>query len=319
MVAVTGNAKVGSVVFAPTVSITLPAVGAITHGSQVNASNVGLLVSTTRTIAGKAYETAADFTAANGVVSGSGTQASPWVIDRVRFTSDVIVGSWDPGTLSGKYVKFTNCRFEGNPTSTTQGGSAYLSAIRPYGPAQIEITDSTAGPLAGPGANVGVDKGFQSYVPLVVRRCNIFGACILYYVEGEPNETGWLLEDSYLHHIWSSAGDHTDIVNGNFHCSHVTVQRCYLDGIRTGNTYVTNAFGIYNDPDVTISDWTIRSNYVTRAATYILGPTSTAKFAAPLAIEDNIVTTAFSLQRSSVRTPTSQGGNRDENGSPITF
>jgi hypothetical protein len=325
-VAVRAVDNVGAQSTATSIQVTTaatPPPSSFTHGSQVNASNVGLLVATTRTLAGKVYASAADMTTANGVISGNGSIGNPWVVDRVRFTSDVVVGDWSSSTIVGKYIKFQNCRFEGNPTSSTVGGSAYLSAIRPYGPAGLEVVDSTLGPLAGPGAGVGVDKGIQSYYPLTVRRCNIFGACILYYLETSQSAADSLCEDSYLHHIWSSSGDHTDIINGNFHASNVTVQRCYLDGIRTGGSVVTNAFGMYDDPTGSPSgifkNWTIRSNYVRRAATYILSTTSTSRFLGPYVVEDNIFTSEFTLLRFSTRPPTSQSSNRDENSNPLTI
>lgn len=302
----------------------LLSIPAFTHGIQVNATNTGLLVPTTKTLAGAEYASSADMTAAKGVISGNGSQANPWTIDRVRFTSDVVVGAGSSTDIVNKYVKFTNCRFEGVPSNPTVGGSACLSAIRSFLPAQIEITDSTSGPAAGPGSVGGTDKGFVSYAPLVVRRCNMFGACILYYIETERTEGTSILEDSYLHDIWSSAGDHTDLVNGNFHASNVIVRRNHLDGIRTGNTYVTNAFGIYDDPATSagiIQNWTIQSNYVRRAATHILSTTSTSRFLGPYVIEDNIFTDEFGpvAAQFSTRTPTSQSNNRDQDGNPIIF
>lgn len=121
--------------------------------------------------------------------------------------------------------------------------------------------------------------------------------------------------------IWSSAGDHTDIVNGNLHASHVTVDGNLLNGKRTGGTVVTNAFGIYDDPTGSpagiIEDWTVSRNSIVNYATGVLCSTSAARFLNPLVVTDNAFGPA-TLQVYACRTPSTQSGNTVA-GAPVTF
>jgi hypothetical protein len=297
-----------------------PPPGSITHGIDIrnaNGGNVGLLVATTTTHNGFLYDSAGAF--AGHSISGNGAAGSPYVIDRRRYTSDVRIRN-----TAGVYAKFTNCRFEGDPGIPTPGGSAFVW-VEDTG-AFVEITDSTLTTAGGPTTATnppggGCDKGFLSYVPFTLRRCDISMAAVLCGFEIGRTESASLVEDCYMHNVWSNAGDHTDIINGNFHASHVTVRRCWLDGIRTGDTYVVNGFGIYDDPaDSTgiIEDWTISSNYVERCQTVFLSNTSTSRFLAPFVVTDNIIGD-FNLQLSSMRLPTSQSANRRADGTPVIF
>lgn len=290
--------------------------GGITHGSQVTSANVGLHVATTNTHAGALYDSGSAFAA--HAISGAGTSGSPYLIDRRRYTDDVRVRD-----TTGIYAKFTNCKFEGNPGNPTPGGSTFF--WNEDTGAFITIEDSTFTTAGGPSLSStagGCDLGFRSYVPFTLRRCDLSMANVCVSFEIEQGEAASLVEECYVHHTWSASGDHTDLVNGNFHSSHITARRCKLYGIRTGDTYVTNGFGIYDDPATSagiIEDWTIESCYVDRCATMILSNTSTSRFLDPFVVTDNILTTDFTVTRSSCRTPSSQSGNRDESGTPITL
>jgi hypothetical protein len=302
--------------------------GSVTAPSSwPNASNVGLLVPTTRTFGGVTIDSTSWFTS-NGF-SGAGTQANPYLVDRVLFTSRVRLGNDDSSNLSGKWVKFTNCRFYGDPSTPTQGGSADLEAK--YNAPFFIVEDSTLGHSAGTipsgGTPTGTDKAIMSYVPFQAFRNNIYGAAIPVYFETERNETtGVLVQDNYIHDIWSSGlpppnDDHTDVINGNFHASHVTIRHNYIDGIRSGNSYTVNCFGIYDDPPGSggiIEDWTIDNNYIDRCTTLILSSTSSSRFLNPFVVTNNVFARS-SGARFSMRTPSVQSGNVDQNGNPVTL
>ncbi|MET1033158.1 MAG: hypothetical protein ABWX94_01530 [Candidatus Saccharimonadales bacterium] len=325
---ITGNASVvndtdGSKVVqfnAPTT--TPPPTAPPTSGAWPSASNSGLQTTTTKTMGGAGIDDVAWFKS-NGF-PGTGTAADPFLVDRVLFTSNVTLGNWDSSNLTGKWVKFTNCRFYGNGGNPTPGGSAALFA-RDNAPFFI-VEKSTLGPnapiLASGGTAYGTNFGIFSYVPFQVRGSNIFGANILVGFEtGRNDTTGVLVENNYIHDVWSSSGDHTDIINGNFHASHVVVRNNYLDGIRTGNSYVTNAFGIYDDPagaSGIFENWTIDHNYIDRAATLILATTNKSRFLDPFVLTNNTFA-RYSLLTVSARTPSVQKGNVDQNGKALSF
>lgn len=289
-----------------------------------NASNTGPRVATTKTMAGASITDTSWF-AANGF-TGAGTVSNPYLVSKVLFTSTVTLGDWDPTNIGGKVVKFVDCRFYGSPSNPTQGGSTCVN-VRDTGPKVIleychlgpnATPLTTGGPPASKG---GCDKAFQSYVPFEMRYCNVWGACILVYFETERSEAASVIEYNYLHDVWSSSGDHTDLVNGNWHASHITARGNYMDGIRTGNTHTTNGFGIYDDPSTSagiIEDWHIIGNYVTRCATLMLCTTSTSRFLNPFEVRDN-VWGVYSLQRFSGRTPSVQSGNKDASGNALTL
>ena len=288
-----------------------------------SAANSGLLVSTTRTMGGADIDTSSWF-GSNGF-SGNGTEANPYVVDRVRFTGMVTIGAWDAADtdLEGKVVKFTNCRFEGNPGNPTPGGSSFIRT-RPSSVDRVIVEDSTLGPntnlvsTGGPNPAVGgVDIGVYTTKLLTLNRNNIYGAAIAVMIGGNDVAGTSTMQDNFMHDTWSASGDHTDIINGNPSASHVVVRHNYLDGIRTGNTYVTNCFGIYDDAG-TISDWTIDNNYIDRCATGILATTSTSRFANPFIVTNNVFG-RMSLTRFSARAPSQQSGNTDVNGNPITL
>jgi hypothetical protein len=286
--------------------------------------NTGPRIPTTRTLAGAVIDDQSWFV--QNKFAGNGTQADPYVIDRVLFTDMVVLGNWEQSNLTGRWVKFINCRFYGNPGNPTPGGSAFLWA-RDNAPFFI-VEDSTLAPNQMPlptgGTTTGTDKGIFSYVPFQVRRSNIYGTNIPIGFEIERDETtGVVIEDNYLHDIWSSAGDHTDIINGNSHASHVVVRHNYLDGIRVGNSYVTNAIGIYDDPvssgSGVIEDWVIDRNYFDRAATMILSTTNRSRFLDPFILTNNSFSNRYSLARVIARSPSRQSGNVDHNGNALQF
>ena len=318
----TGTVTVDGVTFHPTVTVD---VNPSTSFVWPNATNVGQLVPTVKTINGGRATDSTWFTGKS--FPGSGTQSSPWIIDRVLFTSQVILGSGsNSSALKGKYVKITNSRFYGSPGNPTPGGSAFIW-IPDDGPF-VTIEDCTLAPNAqiaasgGPASGGGCDKGFFSYVPFTMRRCNIWGANVQVGFEIEMSEGPSLIERCYLHDTWSATDDHTDIINGNFHASHVTVKDCYMDGIRTGNSAVTNGFGIYDDPTNSnagkITDWHILHNYIDRCATTLLCTDSSTRFTDPFEVRDN-VWGRFTLQRWSGRKPSAQSGNVDLTGKALTF
>ncbi len=288
-----------------------------------NASNVGLLTATTKTLAGGRVDDTAWF-AQNGF-PGAGTQADPYIIDKVTFTSQLTFGcACDSPALTGKYVKITNSRMYGSGGNPTPGGSAFLW-IADDGPF-VTITDSTLAPnqtpLTSGGTTLGTDKGIFSYVPFTALRNNIYGANVLVGFEIERSEGPTLIQDNFLHDIWSCCDDHTDIINGNFHASHITVRHNYLDGIRVNNSYVTNGIGIYDDPSTSagiIEDWTIDNNYFDRSATMILSNTSTSRFLNPFILTNNTFTNRYTVNRVITRAPSQQSGNVDQNGNPLIF
>lgn len=294
-----------------------------------NASNVGLLVPTTRTLPGANIDDATWF-ASHGFTTGTGTYSDPFLIDRVLFTDMVVMGNFGPSSFQSQWIKFTNCRFYGNPGNPTpDGSSSRCISNRSYTPHFI-VEDSTLGPSGGTIPSGGTDpsqggsqQSIQAYTSFEVRRCNIFGANVLIGISTEQSDGTSIIEDNYLHDIWTAAGDHPDLINGNAHASHVVVRHNYLDGIRTGNSYVTNGIGIYDDPAGDpagiITDWTIDNNYLDRCATMILTAASTTRFLAPYVVTNNTFTQNYIVSRHNGRTPTTQSGNVDQNGSPLVF
>src|SRR6218665_1185357 len=77
-----------------------PLGGTITHGEDIknNTNLVGLQTTTTRTLNGYDFDSVAAFNSFGSNLTGSGTIGDPYIIDRVRFTADVIVASWDGGS-----------------------------------------------------------------------------------------------------------------------------------------------------------------------------------------------------------------------------
>lgn len=293
-----------------------------------NALNSGLLVSTTRTMSGPNLANTADLST-NGFVIGSGTPTDPYLINKVLFTDTVVLGNGSPSDLTGKWVKFTHCRFYGNPGNPTPGNSRCVLA-NPGAPHFI-IEDSTIGPNAilDPAGGTdpavgGCDKGVLSYVPFEIRRCNVFGNNVQIGMEIDLGATVYtIIQDNYCHDIWSSAGDHTDTINGNFHASRVKILHNYLDGYRTGNSYVTNAIGWYDDPADATGKWedlTIDHNYFDRSATMILMTGDTTRGIDPVVVTNNTFITAnTSVVVYNGRSPSLQKSNVDENGNPLTF
>ncbi len=278
-------------------------------------------------MAGASIDDASWF-ATNGFTTGSGTYNDPYLIDRVLFTDIVILGQWDPNPFQSGWVKFTNCRFYGNPGNPTPDGSSCIRT-RTFTPHFI-VEDSTLGPQGGviPSGGTspsegGVQACIQAYTAFEARRCNIFGGNVLVGISTEQYDSTTTVEDNYLHDIWTSGGDHPDIINGNAHASHVVARHNYMDGHRTGDSYVTNGFGIYDDPQGDpggiITDWTIDNNYIDRAATMILVPSSTSRFLNPYVLTDNVFTQNYTVARHIGRSPSTQSGNVDQDGNPLSF
>jgi hypothetical protein len=193
----------------------------------------------------------------------------------------------------------------------------------------VIVEDSTLGPNAplrddgGPDPSVGgVDKAFISWVPFDLLRCNVYGACVGVYFELEPSEGSSsnrsTIQRAYVHDTWSSAGDHTDLINGNFHASHVLVKDVYLDGIRTGGSRCTNGVGIYNDPEgVVISDWVLDHVYIDRCATGVLCTDDRSLFKDPFEVRDCV----FARNGSHFvgRVPSAEQGNKSANGDALAL
>lgn len=308
-----------------TVSTTVPTTTQPPTSVWPNAANTGPRVAPTRTTLGANIDSTAWFRTYG--YPGVGTVTDPFVVSRVKFTGAVTLGGWDLTDLRGKVVKFVDCYFHGNPKNPTEGGSGYLW-VRDTGP-RVVVEDSLLGPSAtpllsgGPPSTVGgTDKGLFAYVPFELRRSEVWGANVLVGFETSRGEGPSVIEDNWLHDIWSSSGDHTDIVNGNAHASHVTVRHNYMDGIRTGGSYVTNGFGIYDDPVSSsagiIEDWHLVGNYVDRSASTVMCSTSTSRFRDPFVVRDNVFA-RHSLQRWACRTPSAQSGNVDTQGTSIRF
>lgn len=299
----------------------------ISSGADIksNPSLVGLRVATTRTVPGYDFTSQAAVGAFGANLTGTGTALDPYLIDRVRFTDLATVGGAD---LTGKHFAFTNCRAYGQPGNPTPGGSYFIGTTSANPPASLSIDSSELGPNAtlapdgGPASGGGCDKGVQAFCPLTVTRSNIWGANILAYLQTGPTDGPSLLDSLWLHDVWSATNDHTDLVNGNQHASHVTVARSFLDGIRTGGAYVVNGIGIYDDPQddptIVVTDWTLDSIYVDRTQTTILSSTNTSRFQGPFVVRNSIFD-RFSVDRFSCRTPSGQSGNRDGAGTPLTI
>jgi hypothetical protein len=227
--------------------------------------------------------------------------------------------------------KFRNCTFQSQSASfasTPDGGHI----IRVLGAAVLE--DCTVGVTGGVNvsgggpANPGFDKtiqllSFQGYPGGArIERCNVFGACIPIYMETEQSNALTQIIDCYLHDIYSSGGDHTDIVNGNAHASNVLVRGCLMDGIRTGSSEVTNGFGIYDDPTTSAgiwTNWTVDHCDIRRCATGLLCSNSSTRATNPFVVTNNIWRSPFSVSRYVGRSPSTQGGNVDGSGATITF
>jgi hypothetical protein len=296
--------------------------------SLPSATNTGLRVSTTVTMAGPSLNSVADL-AANGFIIGSGTRTDPYLINKVLFTDTVVLGSGGVSDLTGKWIKFTNCRFYGNPGNPTPGSSRCLLA-NPNA-AYFIVEDSTIGPNASleptggtDPAVGGCDKGVFSNVPFEIRRCNVFGCNVQIGMEIDLSATVYtIIQDNYCHDTWSSVGDHTDILNGNFHASRVKILHNYLDGYRTGNSFVTNGIGWYDDPADATGKWqdlTVDQNYFDRSAVMILMTGDTTRGLDPVRVTRNVFVTAnASVDVYSGRSPSLQFANVDENGSPLTF
>jgi hypothetical protein len=225
--------------------------------------------------------------------------------------------------------KFRFCTFQSQTASfsATPDGSNIISV---RGPAQLEdcTVGVTGGVNVGGGgpANPGFDKvvqllAFQGYTGGArLERCNIYGGCIPVYMETEQSHTVTQIIDCYLHDIYSSAGDHTDIVNGNAHASNVLVRGCLMDGVRTGSSFVTNGFGIYDDPSTSAgiwTNWTVDHCDVYNCATALLCSASTARATNPFVVTNNVWRGPFSLTPWDGRAPSVQSGNKKANGTAI--
>ncbi len=312
-------------------------------------TSVGAKLGFLKTLNGAGIDDASFFK--NNGFPGSGSASDPYVVDRVTFTSQVTLGNWDASNLTGKWVKFTNCNFAGDPDFPTPGGSAGIFA-RDNAPFFI-VEDSTI----DVGSRYKLDQdpklttyngssnfGIFSYVPFQLRRSVVLGANILVGFETERSErTGVIIENNYMSDVYSSKDDHTDIINGNFHASHATVRNNFLDGSRlnfnsaappttwdpskgpdpsVGSTVVTNGFGVYDDPTSSAAgifeNWTIDHNYITNCATLFLATNSKSRFLDPFVLTNNTFGN-YTLISFSGRTPSMQSGNVNAAGKALSF
>ncbi|HEX8763473.1 MAG TPA: hypothetical protein VF733_07015 [Candidatus Saccharimonadales bacterium] len=315
-------------------------------------TSVGAKLGFLRTMSGPGIDDTSFFK--NNGFPGSGTASDPYLVDRVSFTSQVTLGNWDSSNLTGKWVKFTNCSFAGEPNFPTPGGSAGIFARdnAPFfivedsnikvGSRYVEKTDENGKVVIDPNTgkpvvlsyNGSSNFGIFSYVPFQLRRSVVLGANILVGFETERSErTGVVIEGNYMSDVYSSKDDHTDIINGNFHASHVTVRNNFLDGSRTNFnaagpspapsvTVVTNGFGVYDDPTGSsagiFENWTVDHNYITNCATLFLSTTSKSRFLDPFVLTNNIFGDYTYLSFSG-RTPSTQSGNQTAAGKALSF
>jgi hypothetical protein len=224
------------------------------------------------------------------------------------------------GKLSVTNQKFRNDIFEQTGSASTVGGSAYVvvNGTAVFQDSTFRIVgglNATGGPAAGKG----LDKGIQATRGgMTVLRSDVSGANIPVYFETQPGQGTTLVQDSYLHDIWSASGDHTDIINGNFEASNVVARGNYMDGKRTGASRVTNGFGIYDDIDGW-ENWTVDHNEILNAATGLLCADNTSRARNPFVVTNNVWRGPFTISAFVGRSPSTQGGNVDGSGRSLTF
>lgn len=323
------NAIGSSAPSSPSAAVTPQAgTGTITHGSDIraNPSLVGLRVATTRTRGRYTFSDAASISAFGSNLTGSGTQADPYTIDRVQFTGDVFFSG---AAIHNMWFKMTNCEVvvDGTTGSTVDGSAQvktdFSGGVGDASPACLIIEDSTlhcSGPLASTGGplNGGVQYGVAANCPLRVTRCDISGANLPYYIQNLQPVQSWCRE-SWVHDVWGIAViDHTDVINGNAQANYVEISRCWLNGIRgPGSQIAPNNIAIYDDsPPTPVTDWTIDSNYLENSGIAIISTTVPSRFLDPFVVINNIFNT--SAGGFSCRPPSTQYGNVNQNGTPVT-
>jgi hypothetical protein len=290
------------------------------------------------TQSGQLYDTAAAVTGDSGFTGGVGTVGSPYVIDGVHYTTGSVVGDFDPGTLNGKYLKFTNCWFQGNVSTGDLDPLAMPLGVGINGrsgalPASVTLEDCLIAPAGDPvpaGGPSPVTGGmgfgfFSNNTPFTLTRCNVWGAAanIVVVNQGAAAVRSFVV-DSWSHDQWVSGGAHTDNVNGAdpTNASNVTFTHSVVDGKcgqRDPNSRVVNGFGIYNTQAVT--GWVIDRCLLKNADFGIFW----AGIGVGAAIS-NMTATNNTFDLTNLGTPLSgrtdiltQSGNIDQNGNAVTL
>jgi hypothetical protein len=219
---------------------------------------------------GKLYDAASAVTGDAGYVGGAGTLADPYVIDSVHYTTGSVVGDFDPGTLNGKYVTWTNCWFQGDVGTGNLDALAMPLGIGINGrsgalPAFVTATDCLFAPAGSPVPAGGPDPAtggmgfvfFANNTPFRLTRCDLWGgAANIVVVNQGAGAARSFVEESWSHDQWVSGGAHTDNVNGAdpTNASNVTFTHSVIDGKcgqRGPSFRVVNDFGIYNTQAIT--------------------------------------------------------------------
>jgi hypothetical protein len=318
--------------------------------AQVGVS-IGARGGTTLTLAGAVYD---DVSAVTSVTSanrsGSGTALDPYVITRVRFTDQVRCGAVFSTDLTGKYLKFTFCIFEGasGVTDTDNTKRLYSTAFSPF----LTVEDSTVGPAGSPAGTGGpssistaCESGILAFTPITVRRCDIWGSERNIQLQ-MPTTGSSMIDSCYIHDNWWAAGKATWGIGGVNRASNITIQKCYIDGQCPTSNYAgaalqaadlddslnqTGAEGIF-------SNWTVDANFLDRFRFLFYSTNSTTRFTTPFVLTNNKfdrdnsdgthsgatgasagIVPSTGGARFSGRTPTSQSGNVDSSGAGVTF
>jgi hypothetical protein len=312
---------------------------------------IGARGGTTLTLAGKVFDDVSSVTAISTANrSGSGTSLDPYVITRVRFTDQVRCGASDSTDLTGKFMKFTFCIFEGasGVSNTDNTKRLYVNPLAPF----VTVEDSTIAPAGSPAGTGGpssistaCENGILSFVPITIRRCDIWGSERNIAIQ-TPTTGSSLIDSCYIHDNWWAAGKATWGVGGVNRASNVTIQKCYIDGLCPTSNYAGAAIEAADLDDSLnqtgsegiFSSWTVDANFLDRFRFLFYSTNDTARFTTPFVITNNkfnrdntdgthsgatgasagIVPSAGGA-RFSGRTPTTQSGNVDITGAGVTF
>lgn len=291
------------------------------------------------TTGGPAFDTAAAITSAVGFTGGSGTQASPYVIDSVHYTDETVIGDYSAGTLTGKWLKFTNCWFTGSTATGTLDALSPPLGIGANGrttalPAMVILEDCLIAPPGSPVAAGGPNPAsggfgytlFANECPVTVTRTNVWGGAANVWISNgagtsAPRST---FTDCWIHDAWDSGGAHTDAVNGAdpTNVSNVTFLRCIVDGkcgARTPTGRVVNAFGIYNTHAIT--GWVIDSCKILNGDFGVFwADTGQGAAITNMAIVNSTFDlTNIGLAHAGRTDILTQSGNVDQAGHPLTF
>jgi hypothetical protein len=318
--------------------------------SQVGVS-IGARGGTTLTLAGKVFDDVSSVLAISTANrSGSGTSIDPYVITRVRFTDQVRCGASDSSDLTGKFLKFTFCIFEGASgiTDTDNTKRLYCNSFSPF----VTVEDSTIGPNSTPAGTGGpsslgiaCEAGLLSFVPVTLRRCDIWGSERNIQLQ-TPSTGSSLIDSCYIHDNWWSAGKATWGIGGINRANHVTIQKCYIDGLCPTSNYAGSAIQAADLDDALnqtgaegiFTDWTVDGNFLDRFRFLFYSTNSTSRFTSPFVLTNNKwnndggdgthngasgisagIAPSTGGARFSGRTPTTQSGNIDSTGAAVTF